>query len=341
MYTVGVVQSSQGRAVALHVRDKDQQQMVTQIPLDLLPGIANNPSINGSASADPAAGYTSGMARSQTCGLRNLGNTCYMNAVIQVFTNTRIRDYVLKPGTFRAPGSVKLTSDELTSDEKNLLDQPDKDEDCRKGWIQATIATMVSLSADTASVPTQVPVLQLGEFRKCLIEPFANGTAQEDAHEFMLHLLNAVMPQVREDIGLCSQDKKVCKQCSAEETCGPVTYTPDISLALPEKSVNADDAPSVQSLLDLHFGDEVLDGDEMISCTQCAKNTVQTKTNCIQKLSKTIILHLKRFSNNNGLVKLMEPVNLTMSLDMSRHVTHAAARVSGVGRVHPSQVITQ
>lgn len=72
-----------------------------------------------------------------------------------------------------------------------------------------------------------------------------------------------------------------------------VTFDPfwDLSVPLPSSS-----RCKLVDCFDLFIKEEVMDGDEMPTCSKCQTRRKCTKTFTIQKLPKYLVIHLKRFS---------------------------------------------
>lgn len=73
-----------------------------------------------------------------------------------------------------------------------------------------------------------------------------------------------------------------------------VTFDPfwDLSVPLPPSSSRC----KLENCLELFIREEVLDGDEMPTCSKCKQRRKSTKNFTIQRFPKYLVIHLKRFS---------------------------------------------
>ncbi|XP_059619055.1 ubiquitin carboxyl-terminal hydrolase Usp2-like [Phlebotomus argentipes] len=232
------------------------------------------------------------------CGLRNIGNTCFMNSVIQCLSHTNDLTTFLKGQ--RDPKSV--TKDQRIFSEFVKL--------IKEMW-----------SSGTRSVtPSDLKSAFSSKHR------MYSGCAQQDAQEFLRFFLDSLHSALNEGTkteGLQLADnlndsrkadlmwewyskteKSMVKDLFVGQlkstlkctVCGntSVTFDPfwDLSLPLPASSTRS----KLENCLELFIREEILDGDEMPTCSKCQTRRKSTKSFTIQRFPKYLVIHLKRFS---------------------------------------------
>ncbi|XP_022237414.1 ubiquitin carboxyl-terminal hydrolase 2-like [Limulus polyphemus] len=240
-------------------------------------------------------------------GLNNLGNTCFINAIVQCLCHTEpLFEYCIH-GNYE---------DDINTTISNM-----------KGELMKAFAKLVhSMSRANSSVPTCLKDFhsQLRVFTSCF-----PSNSQQDAQEFLRYLLQGlhedvntvrtILPTVTQDIDeTLSESQKSTEACQRYLrndnskiidiflgqlrstlqclVCGhaSVTFDPfwDLSVSIP-KGFNK---VSIQQCLDLFTKEELLDGDEKPTCSQCKTRQRCSKRFSIHKFPQILVLHIKRFS---------------------------------------------
>ncbi|KAM8860508.1 ubiquitin carboxyl-terminal hydrolase 3 [Synchiropus picturatus] len=253
-------------------------------------------------------------------GLRNLGNTCFMNAILQSLSN--IEQFSCY---FKALPAVALRSGKTAG---RRMYHTRSQGDTSVSLVEEFRKTLCSLwqGNQTAFSPDSL------FYTIWKIMPSFRGYQQQDAHEFMRYLLDhlhrellhsrngATAPQ--EGVRVAPADGKCCINGSTSVVtsnfggilqnevncliCGTESrkFDPflDLSLDIPsqfrqKRSKDQDPGPTctlrdcLSSFTDL----EELDETELYYCHKCKKRQKSTKKFWIQELPKVLCLHLKRF----------------------------------------------
>ncbi|XP_046593787.1 ubiquitin carboxyl-terminal hydrolase Usp2 isoform X5 [Neodiprion lecontei] len=280
--------------------------------------------------------------RDERCGLnglRNIGNTCFMNSVIQCLSNTRpLLEYLVN--------------------EQYLADINTSTSGMKGALIKAFSQVIQELwevggehVVNTTSLKSQIQ----------RFAPRFMGYSQQDAQEFLRYLLEGlhedvnrvtVKPQpIHTDIPehytdsqkaaeswkryLRNEDSTIVDVFVGQlrsslhcTSCGHVSVTLDpfwdLSLPIPTRSGTV----KLNQCLEHFTKEEVLDGDEKPTCSKCQMRRKCTKSFSIQKFPKILVIHLKRFSpmeRFRGKLNVLVDFPLT-GLDLS---AFSAPRVAG------------
>jgi len=280
-------------------------------------------------------------------GLRNLGNTCFMNSVLQCLSNTRaLLEFSL--------------NDKYSSD-------INKSTSSMKGQLISAFARLLQDLWKSSSDGCVSP----SSFKSAVAKfaPRFTGYAQQDAQEFLRYLLQGLAEDVNR---VTSKPKPVIVNDDEEDklpdlekaanswkrylryedsrigeifvgqlkstlkctTCGwtSTTFDPfwDLSLPLPKAfaSRGSDGGNSIHSCLALFTKEEILDGDERPKCGQCKQRRKCTKSFTIQRFPRVLVLHLKRFSGGTGSfrgAKLSTLIDFPHALDLSDFASDSKA----------------
>ncbi|KAL6093428.1 hypothetical protein STEG23_029213 [Scotinomys teguina] len=260
-------------------------------------------------------------------GFPNLGNTCYMNSILQsVFGIPTFAKDLLTQGI---PWE-KVSYDDLIKPLSQLLVLKDIRDIEVKGELLINVKKSISTVADTFL-----------------------GDEQNDAHEFLsqcldqlklnMEKLNAMwITEMDNEIEGSSPPtyaetaipKRFICPVSANfeielqssivcEACGEATLNTEVSnyLSVDLHQGTKDHPLSIQRSLDLFFTPEKIER----NCAKCKnKNSVLKYT--LKRLPRVLIVHLKRYhlTANGLLVKSQQPVEISKYLDVSSHYNENA-----------------
>ncbi|XP_041668339.1 ubiquitin carboxyl-terminal hydrolase 2a isoform X1 [Cheilinus undulatus] len=268
-------------------------------------------------------------------GLKNLGNTCFMNSILQCLSNTQsLRDYCLHNSHRRDLNNNSRTNTALMQEFAKL------------------IQTMWTSSSSEAVSPS--------EFRTQIqrYAPRFVRYSQQDAQEFLRFLLDGLHNEVNrvtvrprgtaedfdhlpdEEKGrkmwskyLEREDSKIvdlfvgqlkssltCRHCGFCST----VFDPFWDLSLPIAKAGYCEV-SLMDCMRLFTKEDILDGDEKPMCSRCEVRRVCAKKFTIQKFPKILVLHLKRFSEGQRTGKLSTFVNFPVTdLDLREFASQSS-----------------
>ncbi|EGB03098.1 hypothetical protein AURANDRAFT_2843, partial [Aureococcus anophagefferens] len=201
-------------------------------------------------------------------GLVNLGNTCFLNATIQCLAH--------------APGVAQTLGDE------SLHAQAQKPD--------VAVALRDALGGVFGASRTFKP-RELVKRLRAVGDQFQPGR-QEDAHEFLLALLDAVEPPlsstanpVRAVFGGRTSSTLRCPECDYESA----TEEPFLDLSLEPK-------PTLARALDAFTAPEELENDEWC-CRCCGERVRPTKRLGVAAAPKALVVHLNRYDGRGGKIE--------------------------------------
>lgn len=297
------------------------------------------PSSSGSSgfAASAASFPTTRDVRVGLSGLKNFGNTCYMNATVQCLSATLLLAQYMLDGSYKAAINTQ-----------NPLGT--------RGAVAEAAATLLR-----ALWSEQYAVVTPQAFRDAIGRhaPQFRNDDQQDSQEFLLFLLDGLhedlnlithktpdlgeaqhaalerLPQQLASVAEWSlyrqrnnsvvvsvfqgqlRNQLTCLACQHTST----TYNAFMSLSLPVPTGRISSA-TLQRCLDLFVEDEVLDKANAWHCPQCKKARRASKRLSLARLPPVLILHLKRFTHRGRVAhKIETPVHApTDGLDLSNYM---------------------
>uniref|UniRef100_A0A2M4BFI5 Ubiquitin carboxyl-terminal hydrolase n=2 Tax=Anopheles marajoara TaxID=58244 RepID=A0A2M4BFI5_9DIPT len=234
------------------------------------------------------------------CGLWNIGNTCFMNSIIQCLSHSRELTAFLRsqPSTERGTNKDHRILAEYTKLIKDM-------------WS----GTQRSVN------PSELKYAFSSKHR------MYSGSAQQDAQEFLRFFLDSLHGALnvavkRDPLGDIDDDMNnrakadllwnwyskaensmikdlfvgqlrstlKCTYCGTEST----MFDPFWDLSLPLPSSNS--RCKLENCLEMFIKEEILDGIDQPTCSKCNTRRKCTKSLTIERFPKYLVIHLKRFS---------------------------------------------
>eukprot|EP00039_Didymoeca_costata_P033149 m.40901 g.40901 ORF g.40901 m.40901 type:complete len:620 (+) comp9719_c0_seq2:89-1948(+) len=245
------------------------------------------------------------------CGLANLGNTCFMNSILQCLSCTApLSTYFLSAAYER-----DINRESITGMKGKLAK------------LYARLLQQLWVDSGRCVIPNR--------FKMAISSwaPHLSGYRQQDAQEFLRFLLDGLhedlnrvtkrLPYSQLDIPVhlpvVAKSKMslnwyraranshvmdlfsgqlrsslICNHCGNKSD----SFDPfwDLSLPIPSHETNGATKPLDISRCFAEFAkEEILDGDERPTCSECCKPRKTVKKLCIQILPPILVIHLKRF----------------------------------------------
>ncbi|XP_062457522.1 ubiquitin carboxyl-terminal hydrolase 42-like [Rhea pennata] len=237
-------------------------------------------------------------------GLHNLGNTCFLNSVLQCLTYTPpLANYMLSgehSQSCRAQGFCMLCTME-------------------------THVNQVLFCSASAIEPTAV----FSDLRR-IGEHFCFGR-QEDAHEFLRYTVAAMQTACLSgstDLDSSSQATTVIHQIfggflRSRVTCLSCQAVSDSYEAFLDIPLEITAASSVSGALEEFVRPELLDGENCYKCSKCEKTVAASKRFTIHRSSNVLTIALKRFADFTG-GKISKDVNYPEYLDLRAYMSESA-----------------
>ncbi|KAK2526402.1 hypothetical protein Q9233_008172 [Columba guinea] len=237
-------------------------------------------------------------------GLHNLGNTCFLNSVLQCLTYTPpLANHLLSGEHSRACGQKGF---------------------CVMCRMEVHVQQVLHSSA-SAIEPWAVV-----DFLTEIGENFQHGR-QEDAHEFLRCTMDAMQRAClrgNSDLDMSSQATTIVHQIfggflRSRVTCWSCQAVSDSYEAFLDVPLDIKAAASVTAALEDFVKPEHLDGENCFKCSKCDKMTAASKRFTVHRAPKVLTVCLKRFEAFTG-DKISKVVEYPQYLDLRPYMSQAA-----------------
>ncbi|KAF2400792.1 hypothetical protein EJ06DRAFT_529889 [Trichodelitschia bisporula] len=225
-------------------------------------------------------------------GVKNLGNTCYMNALVtQLFMNPGFRTFF-----FNCEPAVGQRNSKLLTETRRLF---------------AHMQDAYERSSDTAEFTRHIT--NLGN-------EVINVAEQMDVDEFLNILFIRWEEQMPSEVAKKKfrsfYGGKTIQQIKSKE-CDHVSEREDACLAI---QCDVQGKSTLQDSLQAFVDGDVMEGDNKYKCEPCGKLVDAVKRTCLKQVPDHLIFHLKRFEFDLGLMrrsKINDLFEFPMTIDIS------------------------
>lgn len=297
-------------------------------------------------------GYNDGLIRIK--GMRNLGNTCYMNAALQALLSSNIMNSRIIRYTQNNPGKISELSPMLFEYIRliyQLIDSGSDDEN--KASVEAR-RVMREMREQKFIVPR--------EFKTCLSKenPRFAGYNQEDSQELVEYLLSDfteipryLRPENERDSKAIPTSftgiRKIlhdtffgtyrqvirCRECGARKS--EIFNHSDIIVPVPPEMIERNmrlprtnkNLITIADCFGKYCETENFDGDNKITCEKCKTRTRSTKRMELEYVPELTIITINRFKAQ--LTKIQEPIKIFPKIELDGYPLRLIATVNHSG----------
>ncbi|KAI5074420.1 hypothetical protein GOP47_0010381 [Adiantum capillus-veneris] len=239
-------------------------------------------------------------------GLTNLGNTCFMNSVLQCLTYT-------------APFANRIL------DSQHRLSCK-VEEFCTMCAIENHVKVVLAASGRTVS-----PAF-LARNLDQISRSFVPGQ-QQDAHEFLLFLLEGMQEHCKTE-GSCQSQRPETSlvsdifmgQMKSQVKCKSCSHCSDSVEPFLGLNLEIEDCNSIKEALSNFLAVEDLQEEEKVSCSHCKQAVSRSKQLSFSKSPQVLVVQLKRYKASEFFpTKIERDIKYETSLDLTPFVSQEGA----------------
>ncbi|XP_071742192.1 ubiquitin carboxyl-terminal hydrolase 23-like isoform X2 [Rutidosis leptorrhynchoides] len=232
-------------------------------------------------------------------GLENLGNTCFLNSVLQCLTYTEPLAAYLQSGKHQSS--------------------------CRKAGFCALCAIQKHVSRALQLSGRSLAPKDLVSNLRCISRTFRNSR-QEDAHEYMVNLLESMhkccLPNGVPSESQSAYDRSLVHKIFGGQLRSQCNYCSDKFDPFLDLSLEILRADNLYKAFANFTAKEQLDGGaKQYQCQQCKHKVKALKQLTIYKAPNVLTIHLKRFGSHMSGQKIDKKIHFSSTLDLKPFVT--------------------
>eukprot|EP00808_Paulinella_micropora_P010889 g51759.t1 len=263
----------------------------------------------------PSAKYVLSKSLLGLRGMFNLGNSCFMNVVLQALIhNPLLRDYFLSDlhNSKTCPVNKAFKAEQQQQQQAQTQSTVNKDTDSKKRLTPCLDCELDSLYNEAYSGECKPISPHSLLYAMWLYADSLAGYRQQDAHECLMALLDGLHAHsgssvdfapdgqrcrcvVHQAFGGSLRSDVQCDRCNLVSS----AYDPVFDISLDLSKLDPTVEGKLEQCLDNFTKQEKLTDDDKFHCKRCGSVQDSTKQFSIHTLPGTLCLHLKRFEHNH------------------------------------------